>query len=228
MRNGIRLFVLLMSTACVMSGQQTETIMGSICGSVLDENGSPASHVRVVAILKNHQSGGYPSTFTDQSGSYCISKLPLGGYVMSAWDDDKGYPHRGPLFYSWQTPDPQVELSSLNPDAHVDWQIPFKAGFVKIQIPEVQGGDVSEPIHIRFQVRSRPQAGFIGAGPPIPAGRILTFLLPPDEVVLLTVTCTDGQKWPDDSGEGNYLYVSSGATENITLPLSCFAIEKKS
>jgi hypothetical protein len=220
-------FLLLILTTRVVFGQTGDNVRGSICGSVLDEKGLPASRVRVVAIDKNHQSGGFPSAFTDASGSYCIKGLRLGEWVLSAWDETKGYPHRGPLVYSWQTPDPKVELSLLNPDARSDWQIPFKAGFVKIQVPEMSSGSQSERVSIEFQVRSRPQAGFIGGTGQFPAGRPLTFLLPPDEDVPLTVTCADGHKWRDDAGEGKLLQVSSGATETITLPTSCFSKEMK-
>ena len=221
MRNATA-FLLLTLTGCATFGQSAETVRGSICGVVLDENGLPASHVRVAAIEDAHQSGGYPSSFTDQSGRYCIHKLKLGEYVLSADDQAKGYPHRGPLFFSWQTPDPKVELNLQNPDARADWQIPFKAGFVKIQIPEMQSGSQSDRVSFLFQVPSRPRGGTMGVGPPIPTGRLLSFLLPPDEDVLLKVTCADGSQWPDNSGEGKLLYVSSGDTENITLPASCF------
>jgi hypothetical protein len=219
-------FLLLMLTTRLVFGQPSEGVRGSVCGSVLDENGSPASHVRVTAIRQPGPGGasiGLLFSFTDQRGRYCIRSLELGEYVMSAYDEEKGYPHRGPLFYFWQTPDPKVQLSSLNPDARADWQIPFKAGFVKIQTLEIRTSNQTERVSFLFQVRSRPQGGALGVGPPIPAGRLLTFLLPPDEDVLLTVTCADGHKWPDDAGAGKFLHVSSGDTENITLPASCFS-----
>lgn len=210
---------------CATFGQSAETVRGSICGLILDENGLPASHVRVAAIelAPGGHSGGYPSSFTDQSGRYCIQGLELGEYVLSADDKAKGYPHRGPLFFSWQTPDPKVKLTLQSPDEHADWQIPFKAGFVKIQTPEMQPGNQSDLVSFLFQVPSRPRVGTMVVGPPIPAGPLLSFLLPPDEDVLLKVTCADGSQWPEDSGEGKLLHVSSGATENITLPTSCFA-----
>ena len=56
----------------------------------------------------------------------------------------------------------------------------------------------------------------------IPADRVLTYLVPPDEDVLLTVTCSGGHKWPDGLDEGVLIHASPGATENITLPASCF------
>jgi len=218
-------FLLLILTARVALGQPDIDVRGSICGSVLDENGSPTSHVRVTAIREPGPGGssiGFPFSLTDQLGRYCIHGLRLGEYVLSAFDEEKGYPHRGPAFYTWQTPDPKVELSSLNPHARADWQIPFKSGLVKIQAPEVQSSNQSERVSILFQVRSRPQTGYLAAGPSTPADRLSTFLLPPDEDVLLTVTCANGRQWRDDAGDGKLLHLRSGEIENITLPISCF------
>jgi hypothetical protein len=64
-------FLLLILTARVALGQSDIDVRGSICGSVLDENGSPASHVRVTAIREPGPGGssiGFPFSLTDQLG----------------------------------------------------------------------------------------------------------------------------------------------------------------
>ena len=218
-------FLLLILTARVLLGQSGDSVPGSICGSVLDENGSPASYVRVTAIREPGPGGssiGFPFSSTDQFGRYCFHGLPLGEYVLSAFDEKKGYPHRGPAFYIWQTPDPKVKLSSLHPDASADWQIPFKAGWVDVELPDMPAGKPSQPIRFSFHVRSRSQAAVMSSEVPVEfRGRSLKFLLPPDEEVMLRVTCADGHIWPIDSGDGKSLLVHAGGTTYVILPTSC-------
>ena len=227
MRKGITLFFLVMLAICVSNGQQTATVRGSICGLVLDENGLPAHNVRVVAILKpgpEGTSGGLPSSLTNPSGSYCIKGLQLGEYVLSAFDEAKGYPHRGPAFYSWQTPDPKVELTSDSPHARSNWQIPFKAGFVQIELPGINTEERSQPIRFSFHVRLRSDASVLSSELPVGFdGHSLRFLLPPDEEVMLRVTCADGQIWPEDSGTGKLLFVHAGEIEYISIPTACLS-----
>ena len=91
------LFLIL--TTHVVFGQSSEDVRGSVCGSALDENGVPASHVRIIAIRSDlNGSTGFPASITDQFGHYCIHGLRLTKYVLSAFDSEKGYPHRCPIF----------------------------------------------------------------------------------------------------------------------------------
>lgn len=202
--------------------QPSRDAIGSICGSVLDEKGVPASHVHIAAMnvsLGGH-ANGFPGSQTDESGQYCIRQLQVGEYILSADDRPKGYPPLWDSFFSWRTPDSVVLLTSQSPRVRLDWKIPFKAGFLRLDVPGSRTGSESSPITFRLVVRSRPQLGMTSL---TISGqmeeRVITFLLPPDEDVLLTVSSPGHQSWPEDGSDGMLLRLGSGATENRTIPL---------
>lgn len=215
--------VILLLAAALALGQQPIDTTGSICGSVLDENGAPASHVRVVAIQwsPGGHSGGFPGTETSETGHYCIDHLRLGDYEMSAFDNKKGYPQWGIQFYTWDSPAPKVTLTAYDPDAHLDWRIPFKAGFLKLQVFVDHSDDKTVPIRVAVVVPSRPKVGIEVSEWPLRKGQpgSFTVLLPPGEDVLLTATAPGYRRWPDDE-RGELLNLRSGETKDITIPLT--------
>jgi hypothetical protein len=106
------LTILLFATS--LAHGQPDAPMGSICGTVQNENGASASLVRIVAIYQGSHTGLHPSGKTDSTGHYCIDNLDLGNYVMSADDPEKGYPEMGSIFYSWKRPNPEVHIAIEN------------------------------------------------------------------------------------------------------------------
>lgn len=199
-------------------GQLPSNATGSICGLVVDENGAPAAHVRVTAMILSPagHTGGYPVSQTDEAGHYCIQRLELGLYIMSADDKAKGYPQRGTGFFSWSAPDPEVLLTSQNPSVRSDWQIPFKAGFLKLDLTSVQAESI-DLITFKFVVRSRPKLGLETVTIPVDTEhKVITLLVPPDEDVLLTVASPGHQNWPDDGAR--LVNVPEGATQNLVIP----------
>lgn len=211
--------VFLLLAASFAYGQQATNSTGSICGSVLDETGAPASHVQVLAILQDPAGHGLPGSITDETGHYCVDGLRLGKYVMSAADEKKGYPMRSD-FYTWPAPEPQVTLTAQDPQANLDWQIPFKAGFLKIHVsvdhPDIQ----TVPITFDLIVRSRPKVRYTSVMTSLHTDSkgSFTVLLPPGEDVLLTAMSPGYRHWPNDD-RGELLNLRSGETQDITISL---------
>lgn len=195
---------------------------GAICGSVFNENGTPASDVRVVAMIQSPggHSGGYPWRYTDASGHYCFDGLAFGLYVLSADDERKGYPQRGPAFYTWSSPAPRIALTATHPHAALDWQIPFKAAFLRIHVSPGQLTDQATPIAFDLVVLSRPKLGINSLVRPLQmaAEGPTTVLLPPGEDVALTAT-SPGYRQRPGSGE-EHLNLHSGETKDITIRLA--------
>jgi hypothetical protein len=196
--------------------------IGSICGRVLDEKGTPASNIHVIAMVMSPSghSGGYPGAPTDASGHYCIEGLQLGEYVLTADDEGLGYPQRGSSFYSWHTPDPRATLTAQVLMAHLDWQVPFRAGFLRLHLPAAHTANDRVPMKFELVVRSRPRLGLMSVTtfPEMEKSKVITELLPPDEDVLLTVTSPDHLRWPDDGSEGRLLHLHSGEMQELAIP----------
>ena len=51
----------------------------------------------------------------------------FGGYTMSASDPEKGYPEMQAAFHARRMPGQPVTVTYKKPNAHSDFQIPFKA-----------------------------------------------------------------------------------------------------
>lgn len=198
---------------------------GAICGSVFNENGTPASAVRVVAMIQGSggHSGGYPWAYTDASGHYCFNGLAFGLYVFSADDEKKGYPQRGPAFYTWSSPAPEAALTAMHPHAALDWQIPFKAAFLRIHVSADQLTAQVTPIAFDLVVLSRPKLGIDSLVKPLQmaAEGPTTVLLPPGEEVALTATSPGYRQWPGPGEE--HLNLRSGETKDITIRLATAA-----
>ena len=214
--------VFLLLHSFFASGQQAADPGGAICGSVLDENGAPASHVYVIAMLQEMfgHTGGYPGTATDDAGHYCVADLSLGKYILSALDEKKGYPKRGLGFYTWSSPDPQVTLTAQEPQANLDWQIPFKAGFLRLHVSVDHPGVQAVPITFDLVVPSRPKLGYESVMTSLRTDPrdSLTILLPPGDDVFLTAMSPGYRHWPENE-RGELLNLRPGETRDITISL---------
>ena len=219
--------VILLLAACFAPGQQPSETTGSVCGSVSDENGAPASHVRVVAApdMSDYPGGGsfgLLGSDTDETGHYCVDHLGPGKYIMSAYDEKKGYPIRLMSgFYTWDSPAPKVTITAYNPDAHLDWRIPFKAGFLRLHVSVDRSDAKTIPVRFSLVVPSRPKVGLYSADWTLKTDQTdsFTVLLPPGEDVSLTATAPGYRRWPDND-RGELLNLRSGETKDITIPLT--------
>lgn len=188
---------------------------GSICGTVLDENGAPARLVKVVAMTMGPHSGALTGR-TDKSGHYCVSNLPAGDYMMSAHDPEKGYPEMSSIFYSAWSADlePKASITAQNSKSHVDWQIPYKAGFVKVHLTDAVTGKQIIPMSFNLVVQSRPDAGFMRGA--YPSTELL--LVPPHEDIDFTVSSPGYKEWPGD-GIKMVFRLAPGNTKELEIAL---------
>jgi hypothetical protein len=198
------------------SGRSATQPTGSICGATLDENGSPARFIKVVAIYVGPEGNSGPPEIgkTDESGHYCIEGLPPGDYVMSADDTEHGYPitARGGFFYSEPSPQQKVHITSINLTGHADWQIPYKAGVVKVQLTDARTGKQIPDITFRLNKRS-------GGGKTVSSPSTTPILIPPNEDIHFMVSAPGYRLWPGDGTKGALLNLLPGRTQNIAIAL---------
>jgi hypothetical protein len=206
------LAILLFATSLAYGQPAT---MGSICGTVENENGAPASLVRIVAIYQGSHTGLYPSGKTDSTGHYCIDNVDFGNYVMSADDPKKGYPEMGPIFYSSQRPNPEVHIAIENLKGHADWRIPYKAGFLEVVLTDARTGKPIIPMFFSLALQSNPKDGFMRGSSVSTAA----FLVPPNENIYFTVNARGYREWPGDGTKGKLLNLLPGKTEKLAIAL---------
>ena len=206
---------LLFGTISVYARSATPST-GSICGTTLDENGSPARFIKVVAIHVGPGSTSGPPEVgkTDELGHYCVEDLPLGDYVMSADDTDHGYPitARGGFFGSEPTPQQKVHITSINLTGHADWRIPYKAGWVKVRLTDARTGNQIPDMTLSLN-RS---GGVLNISRP----STTPILLPPNEdIYVFSVSAPGYRPWPGDGTKGALLNLLPGTTQNIAIAL---------
>lgn len=218
--------ILLLAATCAFS--QSTPANGKICGSVIDENGNPASNVKVAALLMDPggHTGGYPWTLTDESGHYCIDRLTLGRYRLSGDDKGLGYPMWGNSLYTWRSSGPEVDLTPQKPHADLDWKLPFRAGFLYLKLPPARSSDEIAPITIKLVAVSRPRFGMMSVTtfPETRKSKEITVLLPPQEDVFLIVSVPSDRNCPGDGSRGKLLNVLPGAIEHVSVgSLGCYS-----
>ena len=133
---------------------------GSICGFVLDENGAPAAFTRVTAIYLGPHSGPFDRGTTDGGGHYCV-RVRFGTYAMSAEDDAKGYPLLSSTFYTEHAPGAEIEVTAAAPSARADWRIPYKAGFLHVELKDAKTGRPIDSMFLNLDLRSDPTDRFM-------------------------------------------------------------------
>jgi hypothetical protein len=207
------LTALLFAATAVYS--QLDAPMGSICGTVQNENGEPASLVKIVAIYMGAHSGPYPSGRTDAAGHYCVVNVAPGDYVMSAADPEKGYPQMGSIFYSLRRPNQEIHIAIGNLKQHADWRIPYKAGFLEVTLTDSRTGKPIVPMNFNLLVQSNLEHGFM-------RGSTMStepLLVPPNENIYFTVSAPGYGEWPGDGTKGKLLNLLSGRTEKFAIGL---------
>jgi hypothetical protein len=187
------------------------------CGMVQDENGAPASFVKVVAMYvgPGGHSGSNPMSKTDQSGHYCVPNLAIGDYVMSADDPEKGYPQMETLFYSSHSLNAKISVTSQTLEGHADWQIPYKAGFLTVHLMDARTGKQIIPMFFNLVVRSRRDVGFMRGSSP----STMALLVPPNEDIDFTVSAPGYRELPGDGTQGRLVNLLPGTTQDFAIAL---------
>jgi hypothetical protein len=213
--------ICLLSAGFAAYGQSSDEPMGSICGMVQDENGLPASLIRVTAACvgpKAH-TGTYPRGETDGVGHYCVN-VAIGDYIMSADDVNKGYPLMAIMFYAShdsnaESSAPRISITAHELTRHADWRIPYKAGFVRVKLTDARTGKQIVPMFFDLVVRSRSQYGHMYGS----CGSTAALLVPPNEDIVFAVSAPGYQWWPSENKKGKLLNLPPGTTEEVAIEL---------
>ena len=192
---------------------------GSICGTVLDENGQPARNVLITAVYIGPHSGMYPATRSDDSGHYCLVNVPYGDNAPAADDPRRGYPNPQWGFYagdiSKSNPSGVAHLTAEHPRATIDIRIPYKAAFLTLHLIDAITGKPQTNLFYKLSIQADPQRGYISgsrdAEDPL--------LLPPNENVLLKASAPGYREWPYDNSPGYVLNLLPGEHKTIEVPL---------
>ena len=199
------------------TAQTAET--GSICGTVLDENGQPARSILVTATYLGAHSGPEPASRSDGSGRYCLGNVPFGESALSADDPKRGYPDMCFAFYSaaseserWKT---AVTLSAKLPHAERDFRIPYKGAFLTIHLSDAATGTPISGLSVKLRVQSDPDQRWMSTSQVTSDA----LLLPPNENVLLQVSAPGYREWPYDGSPGYVLNMLPGERKAIDVKL---------
>jgi hypothetical protein len=219
-RSALCLFLLLVGSSAF--GQNADLPQGSICGTVLNENGSPASAVKVSPDYLGPHSGVVPFARTDELGRYCLTGLALGDYYMTADDPEKGYPSTASGFFSTEPKRSQVKLSSTNLNGRADWKIPYKAGFVKVELVDAQSGKQIVPMFFELLVQSRPEVGHMFGS----AGSTTPLLVPPDQDVVVTIHAPGYRQGTDKEPQRTVVNLRPGEIKKLHIALQLLEVAK--
>jgi hypothetical protein len=152
--------VYLALALAVSSAAQTAG-SGSICGTVLDENGQPAKSILMTAVYLGAHSGPYPASRSDDSGHYCLVNVPYGNNAPAADDPTHGYPNPQAGFYASgadnKEPPNVAHLSAEHPQATIDVRIPYKAAFLTIHLTDAITGKTQSALFYKLSAQTDPQ-----------------------------------------------------------------------
>lgn len=192
---------------------------GSICGTVLDENGQPAKQVLVVAFYLGAHSGPNPAARSDDTGHYCLEHVPFGTNMPSVDDPKRGYPEMWAGFYSPKPFDQETnntaDLSAAHPHATIDFRIPYKAAFVTIHLADAITGQTKSTLNFRLRAQLNPAQRYIYGS----QGAADALLVPPNENILLNASSPGYREWPYDRSPGYLVNLLPGEHKTIDVEL---------
>jgi hypothetical protein len=212
-RSASWLLLLLVGSSALC--QNAEMQLGSICGTVLNENGSPASSVKVSPFYMGAHSGGVPFARTDEKGHYCLRELPLGDYDVTADDPDRGYPSMTSGFFRTTPLRSRVSISATDLNGHADWKIPYRAGFVKVELVDAQSGKPIVPMFFDLVVQSRPEVGHMYGS----TASTTALLVPPNEDVIVTIHASGYREDTDKEPQRTVINLLPGETKELHIAL---------
>jgi hypothetical protein len=192
---------------------------GSICGTVLDENGQPAKDILMTAVYLGAHSGPSPASRSDDSGHYCLVNVPYGENVPAADDPKHGYPNPQYSFYASGIDNKEApnvaHLSAEHPRATIDVRIPYKAAFLTIHLTDAITGKPQSALFYKLSAQTDPQRHYMFGS----RSAADALLLPPNENVLLKVSAPGYREWPYDNSPGYLLNLLPGERKIIKVSL---------
>jgi hypothetical protein len=206
-------FGLAISSAAQTAGS------GSICGTVFDENGQPAKHIRMTAVYLGPYDGPYPASRSDNSGRYCLVNVPYGDNAPAADDPAYGYANSQASLYARaidnKVPVNVAHLSAEHPQATIEVRIPYKAAFLTVHLTDAITGKPQLALFYELSAQADPQGRYIKGSQSAKD----QLLVPPNENVLLKVSAPGYREWPYDNSPGYVLNLLPGEHKTIDVTL---------
>ena len=137
----------------------------SVCGTVFDDVGHPARSVKVIAVYMGGHSGPYPVTTTDESGRYCLDRVPAGPNMMTADDAARGYPDLAGAVYAPSPPLPITTVPADGSPIYADIHIPYKAATLHIRLVNAENGQIVPDMTYRLSLKNNERMFLQGNGP---------------------------------------------------------------
>ena len=134
---------------------------------------------------------------------------------MSASDQEKGYPDMSTLFYSGDIPGPRVWITQGGQKARLDWQIPYKAGFLRVNLTDSSNDKLIEAMFTELYVDSSDSSRYNHGS----EGSDQVLLIPPNENVHLKVTAPGYESWPEGEAQGRVINLLPGQHETLAVSL---------
>ena len=204
-----------LASAIAQPGQQA--VSGSIHGTVIGNDGTPAGGIGLTAYPLGVPLGTrLPETRTDQSGNYRFARLDWWGrYSVRAEDADAGYS----IFITGLTDranPPEVTLSPEHPEATLDLRLPPKAGFVRIHLTNKQTGATILGLEVRVMSSQTPPQQMFSTSQSSDS----VVLIPSDKDLLLHVTSWGFHEWDESAGRGKQIRVAPGSHVELFVQLA--------
>ena len=206
--------MLLMSVFVVAQDSHQD---GVIRGTVLSITGTPVATARVQASPMGPIAGVVPSAISDSSGRFVIQHLPLGGYHVTAAEDQDGYPDQSFAFYTGPNWHPVVvELDSNHPDEDVTIHVGRKAGVI---FGNVVDAETHEPVEPCAELRWKEQPSISLSGTGLIKSRFHLFV-PADTPITVALWQRGYEPWFYRDQRGNdSLRVGEGQEVNLEIQM---------
>jgi hypothetical protein len=197
---------------------------GVIYGTVVDQNGQPASGIG----LRAHPLGGgfgtmLPTTKTDIPGKYRFENLSSrGAYTVHADDEKAGYSEyatglvreipTGPGVYGGIA---QIILSPQQSKAEFNFRLPPKAGFLHIHLTNHRTGAPIAILDIKVTSQDEPDRFNFSEG--CLSDRAI--LLPPEKDLRVHISSAGFLEWDESVGAGKLIRMASGSSLDLDAQL---------
>lgn len=132
----IRLLIVSAMLCLTAQAQNLETNFSAVIkGQVLSVEGLPVSLAAVCANMVPERHGAQPCVQADAAGKFSIQIEHSGRYVISAWQEEKGYPNRWLGAYGPPAvPSPEIVIEDGTMEQSVSIYVGPKAGRLTAQV----------------------------------------------------------------------------------------------